>query len=78
MDADRQASAGFDQLPQRTLTVELQGTGAGTVTGPGIACPGDCAETYTEGQQVNLAASPGAGSSFAGWGGACSGPAAAS
>ena len=60
-------------LPQRTLTVELQGTGAGTVTGPGIACPGDCAETYTEGQQVSLTASPGAGSSFAGWGGACSG-----
>jgi hypothetical protein len=59
--------------PPRTLTVQLQGLGAGTVTGPGISCPGDCTETYTEGQQVTLAASPSAGSSFAGWGGDCSG-----
>jgi hypothetical protein len=73
MDADKQASASFDPPPPRTLTVQLQGLGAGTVTGPGISCPGDCTETYTEGQQVTLAASPSAGSSFAGWGGDCSG-----
>ncbi len=73
MDADQQASASFDPLPQRTLTVEVQGAGTGTVTGPGIACPGDCTETYNQGQQVSLSAGPGAGSSFAGWGGACSG-----
>ena len=61
-------------LPQHTLTVQVQGTGAGTVSGPGISCPGDCTETYNEGQQVTLGASPSAGSSFNGWGGACAGP----
>jgi hypothetical protein len=65
--------AGVLSTPQRTLTVGLQGLGTGTVTGPGISCPGDCTETYNDGQQVTLAASPAAGSSFAGWGGACSG-----
>jgi hypothetical protein len=59
--------------PQRTLTLGLQGLGTGTVTGPGISCPGDCTETYTDGQQITLAASPSAGSNFGGWGGACSG-----
>jgi hypothetical protein len=59
--------------PQRTLTVQVQGTGAGTVTGPGINCPGDCTETYDDGQQVILTAAPSEGSSFAGWAGACSG-----
>jgi hypothetical protein len=73
MDQDKQASAGLTQLPQHTLTVELQGTGSGTVTGPGISCPGDCSETYTEGHELTLNASPAAGSSFSGWGGACSG-----
>jgi hypothetical protein len=57
----------------RTLTVQTQGTGTGTVTGPGINCPGDCTETYADGQQVNLTATPSGGSSFGGWSGACSG-----
>jgi hypothetical protein len=73
MDADRQASARFDPPPQRTLTVALTGTGSGTVSGPGISCPGDCTETYTDGQQVSLSATQTSGSSFGGWAGACSG-----
>ena len=44
---------------QRTLTVQTQGAGAGTVTGPGISCPGDCTETYPDGQPVILTATPG-------------------
>ena len=59
--------------PQRTLTVQTQGAGTGTVTGPGISCPGDCTEAYTDGEQVVLAAMPTGGSSFGGWSGACSG-----
>jgi hypothetical protein len=59
--------------PPTTLTVQAQGTGTGSVTGPGIACPGDCTETYTNGQQVTLTATPSGGSSLGAWGGACSG-----
>jgi hypothetical protein len=75
MDADKQATAAFNLNPAtpRTLTVQTQGAGTGTVTGPGINCPGDCTETYADGQQVNLTATPSGGSSFGGWSGACSG-----
>jgi hypothetical protein len=76
MSADRQVTASFDSSPpppNRTLTVQVQGDGSGTVTGPGITCPGDCTETYADGQQVILAAAPAVGSSFGGWSGACSG-----
>ncbi len=80
MDADKQATATFNSSPpppppQRTLTVQVQGAGSGTVTGPGINCPGDCTETYDNGQAVVLAAAPAVGSSFGGWSGACSGSA---
>jgi hypothetical protein len=76
MSADRQVTATFDTSPpppNRTLTVQVQGPGSGTVTGPGITCPGDCTESYADGQQVILAAVPALGSSFGGWSGACSG-----
>ena len=58
-----------------TLTVGKEGGGAGTVTSspPGIACGSDCAGDYTAGTAVALAAIPGAGSSFTGWSGACTG-----
>jgi hypothetical protein len=59
--------------PQRTLTVSTGGSGTGNVTGSGIACPGDCSETYPDGTPVTLNANPTGGSSFAGWSGACSG-----
>jgi uncharacterized protein (DUF2147 family) len=57
----------------RTLTVTLGGSGTGSVTGPGISCPGDCTETFPDGASVTLNATPTGGSSFAGWGGACLG-----
>ncbi len=56
-----------------TLTVSLAGTGTGTVSGPGIACPGSCAGSYGASGAVTLTATAGARSTFAGWGGACSG-----
>jgi DNA-binding beta-propeller fold protein YncE len=59
------------------LTVATTGTGTGTVTSSpaGIACPTDCAQHFTPGSTVSLQATPAPGSAFAGWAGACSGPA---
>ncbi|HTT31890.1 MAG TPA: beta-propeller fold lactonase family protein [Solirubrobacteraceae bacterium] len=58
-----------------TLTVSLPGTGTGAVSdGTGaIACPSTCSHAYPVNGQVTLTASPASGSTFTGWGGACSG-----
>jgi Bacterial Ig-like domain (group 3)/Divergent InlB B-repeat domain len=57
------------------LTVTLAGTGTGTVTSSptGISCPSTCSANYAGGTPVTLTASASAGSTFAGWSGACSG-----
>jgi len=57
-----------------TLTVTTNGTGSGTVTSSpvGIDCGSDCGETFADGTPVTLTANPAAGSTFAGWSGACS------
>jgi hypothetical protein len=57
------------------LTVARSGTGGGTVTSTpaGIDCGAACSATYASGTTVTLAAAPGAGSTFAGWSGACTG-----
>ena len=57
------------------LTVQLAGTGMGTVasTPAGIACGADCTEPYAPGTAVTLTATATSGSTFAGWSGACSG-----
>jgi hypothetical protein len=76
MDADKSVTATFNTIPppaDRTLTMAIGGSGTGTVTGPGINCPGDCTETYVEGTSVTLNASAALGSTFAGFSGACSG-----
>jgi hypothetical protein len=56
-----------------TLLVALAGSGAGSVSGAGIACPGVCSGSYGASSSVSLTATPAAGSTFAGWSGACSG-----
>ena len=55
------------------LTVTKTGTGQGSITGQGISCGSDCAEKYVKDTAVTLTANPNSGSSFGGWGGACSG-----
>ncbi len=57
----------------KTLTVATTGTGNGSVTGNGINCPGDCAETVAHNTVIVLTATPATGSTFTGWSGACSG-----
>lgn len=56
-----------------TLTVAKSGTGSGTVRGTNIDCGEDCTESLAQGTSVMLNATPDSGSTFAGWGGACSG-----
>jgi hypothetical protein len=63
--------------PPIVLTVNASlAHGSGTVTSlpAGIDCGGNgCQHTYAEGEEITLTAAPAAGSTFAGWGGACSG-----
>jgi hypothetical protein len=58
-----------------TLTIERSGEGTGTVSSDpgGIDCGESCSHTYTAGQKLSLTAAAADGSSFAGWGGSCSG-----
>lgn len=60
------------------LSVSRLGSGSGSVRSnpAGIDCAtSSCSALFAAGTQVTLAAQPAAGSSFSGWGGACSGAA---
>ncbi len=71
------ASVNYTQAPAATfaLTVSKGGTGGGTVSSSpaGINCGATCTANFSSGASVILSAVADAGSSFAGWGGACSG-----
>jgi hypothetical protein len=76
MTSGRSVGASFVAAPTPqtgTLKVSAAGSGNGSITGPGIDCPGDCSETYSNGTNVRLNASAASGSSFGGWSGDCSG-----
>ncbi len=57
------------------VTVELQGSGAGTVTSAPsrIDCGTTCAASFAAGSTVDLTAVPDSASDFTGWGGGCAG-----
>lgn len=71
------ASVNYTQAPATTfaLTVSKGGTGGGTVNSSpaGIICGATCTANFSSGASVLLSAVADTGSSFAGWGGACSG-----
>ncbi|GAK55377.1 hypothetical protein Plarl_11701 [Candidatus Vecturithrix granuli] len=71
MNKDYAATAYF--IPKPTLTVSVEPAGAGTVTGLGINCPDDCAETYDTTADVTLTATAADGYALDGWQGAVSG-----
>ncbi len=81
MSSNRSVSASFTApVTNYTLSVTGGGTGQGTVTGSGINCTinggstsGTCSVSLASGTSVSLSATPTGGSSFSGWGGACSG-----
>ncbi len=81
MDADKAVTVTFSPATQEgdpTLTVNVTGSGAGTVTSDpaGIdlaAGEATASFDYEPGTTVALTATPEAGSEFAGWSGACTG-----
>jgi len=73
MTADRAVTATF-ALASFGLAVSKAGTGLGTVTdGADLDCGFMCDAVYLHGTEVTLMATPGAGATFAGWSGACTG-----
>lgn len=62
------------------LSVTVAGSGNGTIISSpaGINCPGSCGSNFNSGTTVTLTENPAAGSTFAGWSGACSGTGACS
>lgn len=77
-DTTKTIGSGFSNevvvVPTSSLTVNKAGSGAGVVTGPGLNCGVDCAETYKQNTVITLTATPYAGSTFAGWSGCDSYP----
>lgn len=74
IDQNTDVTATFARTVQ-TLTVDVGGFGAGTVTSQsgGINCPGTCSGEFPVDSSVTLVAAAAAGSVFAGWSGACMG-----
>lgn len=59
------------------VTITTAGNGTGTIVSApaGISCPPTCSKLFPAGQSVTLTATPGTGTAFMGWTGACTGTA---
>jgi hypothetical protein len=75
MSEDRVVTIEFTDPGPFKLSVAKIGSGAGTVTGPGISCPSDCEQMIDKDEKVTLTETPGGSSEFVKWGGDCSGTA---
>ena len=75
MDAAKSITATFE-LIQYTLSVTKTGGGAIVSSPAGIDCGAVCSSLFKQDTSVTLTATPAAGFSFNGWGGACNGQAA--
>jgi hypothetical protein len=74
MSAAKAVSATFTGGSAQKVLLKLAVSGTGTVRGAGIVCSkGTCSADVAAGSTITLAAVAGAGSHFAGWGGACTG-----
>lgn len=75
LTAAASVTATFSTSTTFALTVTRAGTGTGTVTSTpaGINCPTACTANFASGTAVTLTQVATAGSTFAGWSGACTG-----
>jgi len=66
---------GGSSPPPNPVQVSVTLSGSGTVTSSpaGVNCGTTCSQSFPEGTQVTLNATPAAGFSFGGWSGACTG-----
>lgn len=74
MASDLSVFAQFGAVPvEHALDVFIKGAGSGRILSApaGIDCPGDCAHSYPQFQQIVLTPHPDIGNVFAGWQGAC-------
>src|SRR5262249_21465573 len=72
-DNERPLDAPPDSGPVNRLTINFLGAGGGSVTANGMPCASGCTLAFPPGTQVTVGATPAGNSTFAGWGGACSG-----
>ncbi len=74
MRANQSAKAVF-AIQTYPLSVSISGDGSGTVSSSpaGINCGSACTTSFAVNSAITLTASPASGSTFSGWGGACSG-----
>ena len=73
LSEDKVVTAEFTNPGPFKLSVAKIGSGAGSITGTGINCPGDCEETIEKDVEVTLTETPGENSKFVKWTGDCSG-----
>ncbi|MEA1050407.1 InlB B-repeat-containing protein [Lamprobacter modestohalophilus] len=71
----RQVTARFQRTSTTSYDLSVTKTGRGSITSDpdGVDCGSDCSQSYADGTNVTLTATPETGYSFSGWGGDCSG-----